>query len=148
MSRHTLIANDILLPEMGRLIGEGHTVTLTVKGASMSPFIVHLRDKVVLGPFEADALKKGDVVLAREHGGQFVLHRIIAREGDKLTLKGDGNASSCEYCSTADVYGLVHGIIRKGRAIGTSSLIWRCYSCAWMTLSPLRRWLLAIWRRL
>ena len=148
MPRHETIANDILLPEMGKLIKEGHTVTLTVKGVSMSPFIVHLRDQVVLGPFDADALKRGDVVLARERSGQFVLHRIIGREGDRLTLMGDGNVRGRELCDVSDVLGLAYSIIRKGCSISTSSLLWRIYSCIWMTLSPLRRWLLAIWRRL
>ena len=34
------IPNEILLPEVARLIKEGHTVTITVRGNSMNPFLV------------------------------------------------------------------------------------------------------------
>ena len=36
------IPNEILLPEVARLIKEGHTVTITVRGNSMNPFLVDL----------------------------------------------------------------------------------------------------------
>ena len=38
------IPNEILLPEVARLIKEGHTVTITVRGNSMNPFLVDRRD--------------------------------------------------------------------------------------------------------
>lgn len=146
--RQEIIDNKVLLPEVGKLVSEGHTVTLSVKGASMSPFIVHLRDKAVLGPFSPDDLKKGDCVLAKVEGGSYVLHRIIRREGDRLILKGDGNIQGCERCRTDDVQAILVSIIRKGREVSTSSLLWRTYSRIWMILDPVRRWLLAVWRRL
>lgn len=148
MIRKEVIENNLLLPEVGRLVSEGHTVTLSVKGASMSPFIVHMRDKAVLGPFNPDELKKGDCVLAKVEGGTYVLHRIIRREGDRLILKGDGNIQGCERCKTYDVQAILISIIRKGREVSTSSLIWRTYSKVWVMLDPVRRWLLAVWRRL
>lgn len=148
MIRKEVIENNILLPEVGKLVSEGHTVTLSVKGASMSPFIVHLRDKAVLGPFSPDDLKKGDCVLAKVEGGSYVLHRIIRREGDRLILKGDGNIQGCERCRTDDVQAILVSIIRKGREVSTSSLLWGTYSRIWMILDPVRRWLLAVWRRL
>ena len=46
-----LIPNEVLLPEVARLISEGHTVTLTVRGNSMNPFLVDRRDSIVLGSF-------------------------------------------------------------------------------------------------
>ena len=42
------IPNEILLPEVARLIKEGHTVTITVRGNSMNPFLVDRRDRVTL----------------------------------------------------------------------------------------------------
>ena len=41
------IPNEILLPEVARLIKEGHTVTITVRGNSMNPFLVDRRDRVM-----------------------------------------------------------------------------------------------------
>lgn len=148
MARREVVANNILIPEIGQLVSEGHVVTLMVKGASMSPFMVDMRDAVELGPFDPDAIKPGDVVLAKVGKEQYVLHRVIRREGDWLILKGDGNVSNCERCSLSDVLALMYSIHRKGKVIGVRSCKWRIYSCVWMFLSPLRRWLLAIWRRI
>ena len=48
------IPNEILLPEVARLIKEGHTVTITVLGNSMNPFLVDRRDRVTLGDFTTE----------------------------------------------------------------------------------------------
>ena len=48
--RKRIIPNEVLLPEVARLISEGHTVTLTVRGNSMNPFLVDRRDRIILGP--------------------------------------------------------------------------------------------------
>lgn len=50
------IPNEILLPEVARLIKEGHTVTITVRGNSMNPFLVDRRDRVTLGDFTTEQL--------------------------------------------------------------------------------------------
>ena len=143
-----LMANELLLTEVGRLIAEGRDVTLTVTGNSMNPFFVDRRDQATLSPFRPEALKKGDVVLARETTGRIVFHRIVRREGDKLTLQGDGNIQLTERCTVADVLGLLTVAIRKGRSYPVGSRTWRCYSALWLWLTPLRRWPLALFRRL
>lgn len=148
MIKRDVKENAVLLAEAGKLIAQGHTVTMLAKGRSMSPFIVHLRDKVILGAFDPDSLKKGDCVLAKVQSGQYVLHRIIRRDGDRLILKGDGNVSGCEMCTVDDVQGILLRVIRNGREVSTSSFAWRACSKVWIFLDPLRRWLLAIWRRL
>lgn len=55
--RKRIIPNEVLLPEVARLISEGHTVTLTVRGNSMNPFLVDRRDRIILGPFTDDDLQ-------------------------------------------------------------------------------------------
>ena len=57
------IPNEILLPEVARLIKEGHTVTITVRGNSMNPFLVDRRDRVTLGDFTTEQLQPGVTVL-------------------------------------------------------------------------------------
>lgn len=88
--------NEILLPEVARLISGGHSVTIPVRGNSMGPFLADRRDRVTLGGFVPDDLQPGVTVLARETGGRIVLHRIIARSGDRLILQGDGNLRQTE----------------------------------------------------
>ena len=85
------IPNEILLPEVARLIKEGHTVTITVRGNSMNPFLVDRRDRVTLGDFTTEQLQPGVAVLARDLTERIVFHRIIRRNGNILILQGDGN---------------------------------------------------------
>ena len=76
------IPNEILLPEVARLIKEGHTVTITVRGNSMNPFLVDRRDRVTLGDFTTEQLQPGVAVLARDLTERIVFHRIIRRNGN------------------------------------------------------------------
>ena len=144
--RRVEISNDILLSSVRRLIEEGHTATIRVKGVSMRPFLEDGRDSVVLAA--ADTLKKGDVVLAEIARGQYVLHRIIKMDGTALTLMGDGNPKGTEKCRIVDVAGIAIALIRKGKTVECDSCKWRVYSKIWPALRPLRRYLLFIYRRL
>ena len=56
------MANAMLLPEVVRLLEEGHTVTLPLRGFSMRPFLEDGRDKALLKLPEA--IRVGDAVLA------------------------------------------------------------------------------------
>lgn len=143
-----LIPNEVLLPEVARLISEGHTVTLTVRGNSMNPFLVDRRDSIVLGSFAEADLQPGIAVLARESTGRIVFHRIISRRGSVLTLQGDGNLRATEQADTADVMGIMLSAIRKGKEYPCSGRTWQRYSYWWMKLTPVRRWLLAVFRRI
>lgn len=147
-SRRKLIPNKILLPEVARLIGEGHTVTLTVRGNSMNPFLIDRRDSIILGPFTEADLQPGIAVLARESTGRIIFHRIIRRRGSVLTLQGDGNLYATELADTADVMGIMLSAIRKGKEYPCSGRTWQRYSYWWMKLTPARRWLLAVFRRI
>lgn len=140
--------NQSHLKLVGELIKENHTVAYPIRGRSMRIFIEHNRDKVILGPFAPDKLKRGDVVLARISAERFVLHRIIHAEDELLTLMGDGNLGETEQCQRRDVSALATGFLRKGRTKPdkTSGWKWRCYSECWMRLRPFRKYLLLAWR--
>ena len=135
-----VIPNDILLGEVAALLREGREAVITPTGNSMLPFIRGGVDRVVLR--RTDDVTVGDIVLVHT-GGRYILHRLIARDGDALTLMGDGNLQGTESCTTADVVGTVTAVIRpSGRELtpGKGRL--------WRILKPLRRYLLAIYRRL
>lgn len=137
-----------MMEEIRTLVSEGKSVTLTVKGNSMNPFIVHLRDRMTLGPWEDEDIRKGTVALVRDIRGNYVIHRIIKRDKNTVTLLGDGNVGFTETSTTADIIGIMKSVERKGRVWTKDSLVWRTYSWIWMVLTPLRRYPLAIWRRL
>ena len=137
-----------IMSEISKLISEGHTVTITAKGYSMNPFIVHMKDEITLGPWKDHMIKKGAVVLVKDNRGAFVLHRIISRNGNQIRLMGDGNIGIIETASTADIIGLMISVTKKGRSYKTDGLIWRLYSWFWQLLTPIKRYPLALWRKL
>lgn len=139
---------DIFIEEVRKLISEGHLITITAKGYSMNPFIVHLRDQVTLGPWEDSDIKEGVVVLIKDEKGNCLMHRIIHIEGDMLTLMGDGNLERKETAYVKDIVGVMTAVIKKGRPIPVTSLRWRLYSWIWHMLTPVRRYPLGLWRRL
>lgn len=140
-------SNAELLPEVIRLMDEGHTVTINLRGFSMRPFLENDRDKALLT--KAKEIHKGDVVLAETAPKHYVLHRIIDIDGDHITLRGDGNLLE-EHCRREDVKGFAIGFYRKGRKTidKTNSFKWLLYSRLWTSLYPIRRYLLAAYRHI
>lgn len=135
------IANDLLLPEVVRLLDEGHSVTLPLRGYSMRPFLEDGRDKALLK--HPEKIEVGDAVLAEIAPRRYVLHRIVGIAGDKVTLRGDGNLAT-EHCLLSDIKATATGFYRKGRQQldSTSGRKWRIYSWWWTRLLPIRRYLL------
>ena len=148
-SRHIQIENHVLMQEITRMFNEMHkqSVTITVRGYSMRPFLEDRRDKVILTPPRTPGI--GDVVLARIGDRSYALHRIIKIDNGTYTMQGDGNPLSMkEQFTQTDIIGVADAFIRKGRHITTNSFKWRTYSFAWRILKPIRRILLGVLRRL
>ena len=103
-----LLPNEVMLGEVSRLLEEGREVVMKPKGNSMLPFIRGDIDSVALR--KPEQLKVGDIALAR-FNGKYILHRVIALEGDKVTLMGDGNLSGTEKGNRSEVFGIVTEII-------------------------------------
>ncbi len=140
------LPNEVLLSEISSLLNEGHTVTLKAKGNSMQPFIVGGRDNIVL--VKTEKIEKGDIVLAKTTSGNFVLHRIIDIKNKYVTLMGDGNIKGTEQCRITDIAAQAITIIRKNRQISTSSKAERLKVRLWIGVRPIRKYLLAIYRRI
>ena len=135
------LANAEFLPHVVALVNEGHTVTLPLRGRSMRPFLEDGRDKALLSA--PSDISVGDAVLAEIQPRHYVLHRIIAINGNHVTLRGDGNLRN-EYCRLEDVRAKAIGFYRKGRkkADGVDGAKWKVYSAIWTRLYPMRRYLL------
>ena len=140
-----VISNDILIPEIARLVAEGSKVAFTPKGVSMLPFIRGDRDTVLLKA--PDALSRWDIVLAKI-GKAYVLHRIIDIKNEDLILMGDGNLAGVERCRRQDVIAVTEKIIKGKKEIDCRSKWFLRQSGLWLKLKPLRRWLLAIYKRI
>ena len=120
--RKLVIDNDELFGRVVELLQEGREVTIPSKGFSMLPFIRGERDLVVLE--RADEIKPGDIVLFRLDG-RYILHRVMDADGALVETMGDGK-----------------------RRVDPNGRWQRFWVGAWWGLLPVRRWLLAIYRRL
>ena len=145
MIQKKTVPNNEIIPEIARLLKEGSEVSFSFKGSSMLPFIRGERDTVVLS--KAEELRKGDIVLALIEGKRYVLHRIIEINGSRVILMGDGNISGIEKCSKDDVLARAVKIVRNGREIDCRSKKHIRTASIWRTLLPVRRLILAIYRR-
>jgi signal peptidase I len=121
------VVRDILL--------EGQAVKVAVKGQSMLPFFVS-GATVSIRPITPNDFKVYNVVFA-DAGNHFVIHRIIGLEGDKVTLLGDGNIVGTESMTRDKVYGVVD-----------CSALHLLLARLWVALRPVRRFPLAIFRRI
>lgn len=141
------VSDAVFIHELRRMLNdEGRkSVTFTVRGFSMRPFVEHERDKVVLAPPHPPQI--GQVVLAEFIPKRCALHRIIAIEGDTITMQGDGNRlSQVETFTTDKIIGTAIAFIRKGKYVGTDSKLWLRYSAFWMRCRRMRRALLLVYR--
>lgn len=136
------IANDILIPELARLISEGKEVRFTPSGVSMRPFIEGDRDSVVMAPVTDDP-KTGDILLAkiRRPATTYVLHRLIRIEGETFVLQGDGNLMGEEQCAREEI---IARVVRIETPSGRRKPLTR--GRLWYVLKPVRKWLLKIYR--
>lgn len=151
MKTHNLqVPNRVLIGAVKQMLQEGHTATFRVKGVSMRLFLENERDLVKLEPVQPEAVGVGDVVLAEVEPETYVLHRVIRRQGEQLTLMGDGNLVGTETCRATDVVGIATAFYRKGRQKPdlVTGRKWRLYSYLWLRLKPFRRVILGIYRRL
>ncbi len=137
--------NDII-SEAVRLVHEGIAVTLPVNGWSMLPFIIGGKEKVILQ--RPDNFQCGDIVLAWVDDARYVVHRIIRIDGDSVTLMGDGNIIGTEHCLRNDIRARATHVVNDS---GTHDLYtpWRMRAARlWWWLRPIRRYILAIYKRL
>lgn len=140
------IDNNQLIGEVKKLLKSFPSVVLPVKGTSMLPFIIGSKESVELVRWEKD-FQIGDIVLAWTKD-YYVIHRIIKIDGDDYTLMGDGNIIGTESCKRSDIVAKAEYVVDKH---GNKHYLYtprRCQaSKLWNKLKPVRRWILAIYRR-
>jgi hypothetical protein len=141
------MTDNEIIEEAIRLVKEGVSVTLPVNGNSMLPFIIGGKESVILhAPGLTDV---GDVVLAWVDGCRYVVHRIIRIDGDRVMLMGDGNLVGTEHCLLGDIKARVTHVVGSDEHPRDLYTSWRKMAArVWWHLRPIRRYLLAIYRRL
>ncbi len=157
------VSLEQLSPIMLDCLAAGQELVLTVTGDSMSPFLRHRRDRVVLvKPADPTTLQVGDVPLYRRKNGQFVLHRIVERDdgnkrrryGEKKTLPSMHSSSPLTYTMCGDaqtqyepniqptqIVAVAVAFLRKGKRWDCRSTAYRRRSLRWHRLMPMRPYL-------
>lgn len=141
-----VVSNELLFAEVASAIREGKSVVIKPKGCSMLPFIRGERDEVVL--VSPDDIEIYDAVLAQLRTGVYVLHRVMEIREASLVLMGDGNLQGKEQCRKEDVVAKVAEVIRDGHKHDCRAPRYRLMVRMWIRLMPVRRWILAIYKRL
>ena len=143
-----VVHNDEFFAQVVAQLENGKRVTIPVKGVSMLPFIRGERDLVELTAPDRTQLKRDDIVLFRTHG-RWIMHRILKIENGVATIQGDGVWRGKEVVPVNQIHGKAVTILRKGVSprdpyrLGELRLVH-----AWQRLGGLRRYILAIYRRL
>lgn len=127
--------ND-LVPLIKECISEGKKVNMRVTGVSMSPLLHNRRDTVVLE--KADTLKKYDIVLHERSNGKYILHRIIKKKGDVLTIAGDFEIEKEYPVYTSQVIARVCGFVRNGVYHDVDEAFFKFYAMVWVAIFPFR----------
>lgn len=145
-SQEVRISDERIISEAVALVNEGLSVTLMVKGRSMLPFILGGRDSVVL--VKPEVISPCDVVLARIGGRRYVLHRVLEATPQEVVLMGDGNIRGTETCPPEEVLAKAVEVVKPdGRRVSLTSPAHLRRARTWKRLLPLRRWILAVYKR-
>ena len=134
MSTTRTIANRELFAIVRDTLLEGSTVRIAVNGQSMLPFF-RSGSTITLRPVKDGDIRKYNVVMA-DAGSSFVVHRIIEVGEEYVTLLGDGNYLGTERVARDKIYGIVD-----------CSALHLLFAKIWLWLRPVRRYPLAIFRR-
>ena len=134
MNNARAIANRELFSIVRDTLLEGKTVRVAVNGQSMLPFF-RSGSTITLRPVREEDIRKYNVVMA-DAGHAYVVHRIVEVGNEHITLLGDGNLRGTECVTRNMIYGVVD-----------CSRTHIFFAKLWVWLRPLRRFPLAIFRR-
>ena len=104
-----------------QVIAEKGKLVYTNVGDSMYPLILP-RDLLVIEAVR-QPLRRYDIPLYRRDSGQYVLHRIVAVNGDGSYAMCGDNRSQCEFGITdRHIIGVLTAIVRDGKTIPVQEL--------------------------
>lgn len=112
------------------VLSGGGEFTIFPKGTSMLPLIMQGRDSVTLEQPQG-ALHRGDIAFYQRENGQYVLHRVIAADGETYTMCGDNQLTPEYGVKPEQIIAKAAYITRKGSKITPRSLPYRLYVLLW-----------------
>ena len=141
-----MVDNKEYIGMLRELILSGKEVSLMISGSSMSPFLIHKRDSVILAPVKGP-LKRGAVVFFQRQDGSYVLHRIYkVRKNDCYDIVGDAQTQIEPNVKRSQIFAAAAAVKRKGKIIGPGDFWWEFFEHVWIRMIPMRRWAVSIYR--
>ena len=129
------------------LTDAGQEVSIVIAGNSMSPFMVHERDKVCFKKPDRP-LKKGDMVFYQRDNGQFIMHRILRVRDGCYDIVGDAQIDIEKDIRDDQIFAIVTKVCRKGKWIGPGDLWWNFFEKIWINLVPYRKKIMAVYAKI
>ena len=126
------------------LVNEGREVVLNITGSSMSPFLIHQRDAVMLGKMMTQP-QRGDIVLFQREDGSYVVHRVRKVSDEGYYMIGDGQTETEGPVPRERLRAIVTKVRRKAQWFGRNDLKWRFFASVWLEIIPLRKFLVKAW---
>lgn len=146
--RKQWISPEDLFSAVAEELAENRQVLFTVTGMSMWPFLCHGRDRVVVAAVDPSDIRTGDILLIRTPGNSYLLHRVTKRTDAGIETTGDGNCFRDGLFPYSCVIGRAVTLIRKEKKIVCSAWHWKLVFRCWMWLFPVRKQLIALWKRI
>ncbi|MDT8380424.1 MAG: S26 family signal peptidase [Desulfotignum sp.] len=112
------LSGKALLDLTGAVLSKGMSIRFKARGWSMSPFILD-GDVVTVAKYKNCKPRMGDVVAFKRPGdGHLVMHRIVARYGNKYLIVGDNISNKPDGAiSLEDMLGRIVSVHRASRPI-------------------------------
>lgn len=123
-----------MFSQVAESLRDGNSVKISVLGMSMIPFYKS-GETITLQPINENALKIGNVILAKIRNNHYAVHRIIKINNNTITMLGDGNITP-EIVDTNDIFGYIEC---NGWELKKAKI--------WYYLRPVRKYLLFIYKK-
>lgn len=146
--RRLIQFDEVAMRQVSADLTAGFRVTIQAAGWSMLPLLWDRRDKLTLAPLSEGSIAPGRIVLVCIPPEQYIIHRIATIDGERLTLRGDGNPYQTEQCLREHVRGELVAIEREGKVYVRDSELWQRIDRFWPSAPLLRRALLALYKRI
>ena len=134
-----IVDNQEYMKVVRSILEEGKEVPLVVTGNSMMPFLIDRRDQVLIKRIERP-LKKGDI-----------MHRIHFMRKDDRTGEnqfyfiGDGQKNIEGPIKETRIFGVITGVLRKGKYLDEHTFTWRFFENIWRYVIPFRPLIIKIY---
>jgi signal peptidase I len=143
----TIIDTQEYVSMLRELTEQGKEVSMRISGNSMSPFLMHGRDSILLKK-PGRKLKKGDMVFFQRKSGRFVMHRIVQVKKKGFYLLGDAQRWRDKEgpIDESQIFAVIVRVCRRGEWIGPGNFWWEFFEHIWIRIIPFRRLLIRFYR--